>query len=292
MTLDDALTDSDDDMDNAGIGDSQSDDGSFSSVISESEVETLLTEKLMQGFVLQPNCCPTCNTPLVKAMINMPIAANGDDANDTTPINGVPFCVSCKAHVMKTKEEIRIMTETNAIMGARGEVLLAMSEDEESDDDEFVPRIVPQPLSSVVFNEPADSHQASEKVPEPTSEPIAQPVLEPTNGQTRSISPSARHSPTQLIPEPTSPTSRLKEVEVEASDEYFQTQPTQEPIANQMFEGEGAQAFFSPVEPDTPLSPVTPSPAEYLQPDGTSLFPVHYPNVEYGILKFLRTLVH
>jgi len=261
MTLDDLLTDSDDEMDNTGIGDSYSVDGSVGSVLSESEVETLLTEKLIQGFVLQPTCCPTCNTPLVKAMTNMPIPVeedDGDGAGKTVPINGVPFCVSCCAHVMTTKEEIRIMTEKNALLGGSGAVLLAMSEDEESDDEDFVPRIVPQPLS-MVLTEPADSNYTgasakvlepmSQHISEPMSEPMSKPVSQPVSRPTSASQPIA-----EPVSRPTSASQPISEPsvvqEVEEINDYFPAAP---PLSEPIYQP-ASQLISEPMSPNQPAS--------------------------------------
>jgi len=216
-------SDSAEDMENTGLGEmavkSESTDQSQSvdgTQYTESEVETLLTEKLLQGFVLQTKCCPSpaCNdTPLVKAMADIPkTGAEGgeipstvsdDSLTKTQPITGVSYCVACSAHVMTTKEEVRIMTERNALVG--GAVLLAMSEDE---DDEFVPQKVLQPLT-IINNEP--SAIGCEAEPEPIAE------------QTENLNDAELEKSLNYIPPQT-----VQETEVEGTPEPIKPQEPQE----------------------------------------------------------------
>ena len=67
----------------------------------DEETENKLMAMLLKGMVLQPKACQVCSTPLLQSMdmtlgfINTP----------KDPVGGVPYCVSCVAHVATSKEE-------------------------------------------------------------------------------------------------------------------------------------------------------------------------------------------
>lgn len=136
------MANSDDDMDNVEIceiiGQSQSESDDEQS----EEVGALLASKLIEGFVLLQSCCPACNTPLVKAMLNITTeikteekkndSDNDRDVKRVEPINGVSFCANCCAHVLTNKEEIQTIHEAAALSGhLKGEILMVMSDDED-----------------------------------------------------------------------------------------------------------------------------------------------------------------
>ena len=87
--------------------------------LQENEIEELLSDRLVDGCVLMDRSCPACVTPLLKQVDEL-VPYPGDDASlkrgksrDTTksnqsltPIEGVPFCVACQAHVVTSSDEI------------------------------------------------------------------------------------------------------------------------------------------------------------------------------------------
>jgi len=110
----------------------------------EDLVERLLSERLLEGFLLLEKACPACSTPLVKepldddqqrppstlpggdgggkltkkdaALIRM-INSQESNLSETTksahPIQGIPFCVSCKAHVITDESEVKFLDQTD-----------------------------------------------------------------------------------------------------------------------------------------------------------------------------------
>eukprot|EP00977_Amphora_coffeiformis_P014335 scaffold3973_cov161-Amphora_coffeaeformis.AAC.4 len=93
--------------------------------IQEEEVEIMLSDRLVEGCVLMEKSCPACVTPLLKQMDGLLEPDQlGDNSlkrgkshetsksNQTlTPINGVPFCVACQAHVVTSPDEIQKVEE-------------------------------------------------------------------------------------------------------------------------------------------------------------------------------------
>eukprot|EP00522_Entomoneis_paludosa_P012336 CAMPEP_0172453996 /NCGR_PEP_ID=MMETSP1065-20121228/11110_1 /TAXON_ID=265537 /ORGANISM="Amphiprora paludosa, Strain CCMP125" /LENGTH=1418 /DNA_ID=CAMNT_0013206253 /DNA_START=72 /DNA_END=4328 /DNA_ORIENTATION=- len=73
-------------------------------LVDEDRIEELLSEKLMQGFLLLERACPRCVTPLVKQEQAIRDIKKRQDIN--SPIPGVPFCVSCRAHIMTDERDI------------------------------------------------------------------------------------------------------------------------------------------------------------------------------------------
>mmetsp|Transcript_24566 Transcript_24566/g.51906 ORF Transcript_24566/g.51906 Transcript_24566/m.51906 type:complete len:1230 (+) Transcript_24566:184-3873(+) len=113
--------------------------------IKEARLEQLLSEKLMQGYVLMETSCPKCLTPLVKnhQMVPRTLYCRSNDYNDTKtidkcvllpqksfeqpfkPVNGVPICVSCNSHVITQESEISIL-EQCASMKNKGSIYVAL----------------------------------------------------------------------------------------------------------------------------------------------------------------------
>ena len=87
----------------------------------EADIDNKLMDMLVKGLVLQTTCCPTCETPLVKMMMYLKgqrpdirgvrSAESIDLDKPDEPIFGVPFCVSCTAHVVTEKAERRILED-------------------------------------------------------------------------------------------------------------------------------------------------------------------------------------
>ena len=101
----------------------------------DEHIEQLLSEKLMEGYVLLEKSCPVCCTPLVKD--------NGDEEDDPVykeidpvmipkgsfiqpfvPVQGVPLCVACTSHVVTQDNEVNILAKCGSLK-AKGGVLVA-----------------------------------------------------------------------------------------------------------------------------------------------------------------------
>ena len=91
------------------------------SELGEDRLEELLSEKLMEGFELDETPCPECSTPLVKLNRNpygfdvkhlkAPVLIpNRNPEKPFEPIDDVPMCVSCNAHVVTNEHEVNILT--------------------------------------------------------------------------------------------------------------------------------------------------------------------------------------
>ena len=89
--------------------------------IGEDRLEELLSEKLMEGFELDETPCPECSTPLVKMNRNpygfhvkhlkAPVLIpNRNPEKPFEPVDDVPLCVSCNAHVVTNEHEVNILT--------------------------------------------------------------------------------------------------------------------------------------------------------------------------------------
>ena len=110
--------------------------------LQETEIEEMLSEHLVEGCVLMDKSCPACVTPLLKHTDDL-----GTDANDEnslkkvksretakstqtlTPIDGVPFCVACQAHVVTSSDEIDKVEEQKQSL--KDLVLTALALDDE-----------------------------------------------------------------------------------------------------------------------------------------------------------------
>jgi len=126
------------DSDGMSIVNLNSLDQSVSTNYSVIEVDAMITDKLLDGYVLQTKVCPFCNTPLVKAADTseglgaVASVSSGESLKPAEPIQGVCFCVGCSAHVVTTKEENRILTELDILNGkSHGAILMAMSDEVE-----------------------------------------------------------------------------------------------------------------------------------------------------------------
>lgn len=91
------------------------------SELGEDRLEDLLSEKLMEGFELDETPCPECSTPLVKMKRNpygfdvkhlqAPVLIpNRNPGKPFEPMDDVPVCVSCNAHVVTNEHEVNILT--------------------------------------------------------------------------------------------------------------------------------------------------------------------------------------
>ena len=110
--------------------------------VEEEEVEIMLSDRLVEGCVLLDKSCPACVTPLLKQMDGFEADTSGDNSlkkgksressksNQTlTPIDGVPFCVACQAHVVTSTDEVdKVETQKHNL---KDMVLTALALDDE-----------------------------------------------------------------------------------------------------------------------------------------------------------------
>ena len=109
----------------------------------ESQIENLLSEKLMDGFVLLEKSCPVCATPLVKSAeiyddddnkiisgsvdVKPTLVPSGSFEQPFIPVGGVPFCVSCQSHVITQECEISILERCDSLKN-KGSILVALQD--------------------------------------------------------------------------------------------------------------------------------------------------------------------
>ena len=107
----------------------------------EARIEQLLSEALMEGYVLLEKSCPhpKCATPLVKSnatetdgravdkVLEPMLVPSQSFEQPFKPIDGVPFCVSCQAHVVTQESEIKILERCDSLK-SKGGILVAMTE--------------------------------------------------------------------------------------------------------------------------------------------------------------------
>jgi hypothetical protein len=113
----------------------------------EAQIEQLLSDKLMQGYVLLEKSCPSCATPLVKkgvedtddprhnaikAMDNPVLVSSQSFEQPFRPIAGVPFCVACQSHVVTEEAEISILERCDSLKH-KGSILVALKGDSFTD---------------------------------------------------------------------------------------------------------------------------------------------------------------
>ena len=110
----------------------------------EDHIEQLLSDKLMQGYVLLEKSCPSCATPLVKQgvdddaegdisynakPVDIPVLVSSQSFDQPfRPIAGVPFCVACQSHVVTEEAEISILERCDSLKH-RGSILVALKGD-------------------------------------------------------------------------------------------------------------------------------------------------------------------
>jgi len=97
-------------------------------IMDESRVEELLSEKLMDGFLLLDRACPQCLTPLVKQ--EQALRSPKTMQVMLTPIPGVPYCVSCQAHVMNDERHIVRLQKHYHGQELQGNILIDLEKDE------------------------------------------------------------------------------------------------------------------------------------------------------------------
>ena len=129
--------------------------------INEARLEQLLSEKLMQGYVLMESSCPKCSTPLVKNhhMVPKTLFSPSDDDNDVPivnrcillpaesfdqpfrPVDGVPVCVACKSHVITQETEVAILEHCDS-MKDKGSIYVALNIDGKNKNEQQQPEII------------------------------------------------------------------------------------------------------------------------------------------------------
>ena len=105
----------------------------------DAEIERLLSEKLLEGYTLMERICPSCATPLVKNKNNHAMEESKQKQNVEAfvvpsksfeqpfqPVLGVPFCVSCQAHVVTEESEISVLERCDSLK-MKGQILVALN---------------------------------------------------------------------------------------------------------------------------------------------------------------------
>ena len=133
------------------------------SEVDDGQIEMLLSEKLKQGYTLMESLCPACSTPLVRSNNAMgqhqhqqqqhqhfidlsqgdpekfPILVPSQSFEQPfQPVVGVPFCVSCTAHVVTGGKDVDALEQCDSLKD-KGSILVALQDtqdDEDEDDDE------------------------------------------------------------------------------------------------------------------------------------------------------------
>mmetsp|Transcript_4955 Transcript_4955/g.5480 ORF Transcript_4955/g.5480 Transcript_4955/m.5480 type:complete len:363 (-) Transcript_4955:41-1129(-) len=123
-------------------------DGIQEEEINEAKLEHLLSEKLMEGYVLLETSCPVCSTPLVKNHHMVPKSLSpsaefevGNFAKSVLlpsksfeqpfrPVEGVPICVSCKSHVITQETEVCILEQCDSLKD-KGSIYVALKDVQE-----------------------------------------------------------------------------------------------------------------------------------------------------------------
>jgi hypothetical protein len=153
------------------------------------DIESLLSEKLLEGYSLLDTSCPHCVTPLVKRKAptmnfsprsDQPISKDksitphismayvavkpqpssdsmvlsgsfAQEAAPFSPVSGVPFCVFCNAHVV-TRDEDMIALERCHSLKDRGSIIVAI-DDEDRQDSAVEVRLPERPSSRLASRE-------------------------------------------------------------------------------------------------------------------------------------------
>lgn len=115
--------------------------------INEAKLEQLLSEKLMQGYVLLESSCPVCSTPLVKnhQMVPKNLSSGSSDSYEDgqlpkhvllpresfdqpfRPVEGVPICVTCNSHVITQETEVSILEQCDSLKD-KGSIYVALND--------------------------------------------------------------------------------------------------------------------------------------------------------------------
>jgi hypothetical protein len=121
-------------------------------IMSDEELEDLMSSMLMRGYVLCSSGCPApCYTPLLKKESEHPSADQASNSSKLTiksklpilissesfehpfvPVVGVPYCVKCQAHVVTCEADIEALERSESFRG-KGTILVAMKETEDDE---------------------------------------------------------------------------------------------------------------------------------------------------------------
>mmetsp|Transcript_52635 Transcript_52635/g.127579 ORF Transcript_52635/g.127579 Transcript_52635/m.127579 type:complete len:991 (+) Transcript_52635:182-3154(+) len=127
--------------------------------IDDDRKEKLLTEKLLNGFVLLEDFCPACSTPLVKNAESTTtkdesqkrkmgeaehfLVPNTSFEQPFRPVPGVPVCVVCNSHVITREDDIDLLERCDSLKD-KGSILVSprRSEEEKKEEHEEYNRAV------------------------------------------------------------------------------------------------------------------------------------------------------
>jgi uncharacterized Zn finger protein (UPF0148 family) len=155
------------------------------SAIDDKRTEKLLSEKLLNGFVLlKDGFCPACSTPLVKNPTDDKKRKKGTGLADHylipgssfeqpfRPVAGVPVCITCNSHVVTNEGDIDLLQKCESLKD-KGTILVAMRESEEekkeSEDHEYSRRATVHEIINLtdhVFVEEKPQEKARRPSPE------------------------------------------------------------------------------------------------------------------------------
>jgi hypothetical protein len=156
-------------------------------------IEHLLSEKLLEGYVLLESTCPACSTPLVKNnhMVPKSLAENGGapmknpvlvsaDSFDKPfkPVQGVPVCVVCQAHVVTRESEISILERCESLKD-KGSILLALNDPNASSGSGYTEMEEGNEKNPVVISVESSDHYGEENVVEVLPSPKSGDELKP-----------------------------------------------------------------------------------------------------------------
>ena len=159
--------------------------------IDDDKKEKLLTEKLLNGFVLLEDFCPACSTPLVK---NPESTTTKDDRQKRKmgeadhflvpnesfqqpfrPVPGVPVCVVCDSHVITHEDDIDLLERCDSLKD-KGSILVSPRRSEEEKKEEYeeydravvheIINLADTPNEDFTFNE-EEQQEKSRKAPSP-----------------------------------------------------------------------------------------------------------------------------
>eukprot|EP00934_Nitzschia_sp_Nitz4_P002837 Nitzschia sp. Nitz4//scaffold139_size61406//21186//24205//NITZ4_006453-RA/size61406-snap-gene-0.10-mRNA-1//-1//CDS//3329535831//2827//frame0 len=126
----------------------------------EAKIEQMLSEKLMDGFVLLESSCPICSTPLVKNYNDDEDEVEEEEDDDMepvvvqcesdSPIIGVPFCVSCLAHIATHSRENELLEQEQAKAKGPERIVIDVTD-------------IPDPVDETNTKDPADLYTEEKK---------------------------------------------------------------------------------------------------------------------------------
>ena len=95
-------------------------------VLDDNIVEKLLEEKILEGYTLLDEACPSCRYPVVQLEEDSRDEEGNENESERSSriIPFVPYCVACKAHVAFHDKHLTFLKESP--VGSRGTMLLAL----------------------------------------------------------------------------------------------------------------------------------------------------------------------